>query len=155
MPEPDLACNHDFMDSLQPTNYAVTVVYLQSALWNGKQFKVVDDHFSPDFVAIWPTTQTSGREDFKKLVNMYLNAFPDLIWTSQEVISDANQSAIVQRWTLTGTFTKEFQSLQPNLHKISWHAISIIHVDNDEGKISSIRTFYDRKSFLEALSAPK
>jgi len=133
------------------TNFADTVVSLQSALWNGKQFKVVDDHFSPDIVAIWPASQTSGREDFKKkLVLPFVNAFTDLTWTSQEVISEAN--AIVQRWTLTGTFTKEYSGIPPNNHKISWQGISILHVDN-EGKISSIRTIYDQKPFLEALHA--
>jgi len=128
---------------------AELIVTCQNDLWNIRKFKVVDDFFSDDIATIYPDIQTSGKEDFKKLFLIPLfNAFPDLKFISLEVIPQGY--TIVQRWTLSGTFIKEYKGISPNKKKITWQGISFVHI-NEEGKINVIRSIYDQKPFLEAL----
>jgi len=109
----------------------------------------VDDFFTDDIATIYPDIQTSGKEDFKKLFLLPLfNAFPDLKFVSLEVITQG--FTIVQRWTLSGTFLKDFKGFVPNKKKITWQGISFVYI-NDDGKINMIRSIYDQHAFLEAL----
>eukprot|EP01124_Arcella_intermedia_P019592 TRINITY_DN26917_c0_g1_i1.p1 TRINITY_DN26917_c0_g1~~TRINITY_DN26917_c0_g1_i1.p1 ORF type:complete len:166 (-),score=40.89 TRINITY_DN26917_c0_g1_i1:33-482(-) len=143
-------------DEIEHIDVAELIVNCQNDLWNSRKFKVIDDFFSEDVAAIYPDlnhqngVQTSGKEDFKKnFVLPLFSAFPDLKFISLEVVSD-NRTAIAQRWTLIGTFEKEYKGIQPNHKKVTWQGISILHI-NQEGKINMIRSLYDQKPFLEAL----
>merc|ERR1711990_1254833 len=123
---------------------------MSTDLWNHKNFKIVDDVFSDDCVSKNPVVDTQGIEEYKhKVVLPLLDAFPDLCFVSNEVITEGN--AVVNRWTFFGTHRKAYLGFEPTDRKCSWTGVTISRF-NPEGRMTEVLTFFDLEALKKQLA---
>ena len=83
--------------------------------------------------------EVKGLEEFKKWVRGDRESFPDMKVT---ILDDfAEQDKVAMRWTLKGTFQKEFLGIQPTNKEIKTNGVEILHFEN--GKIKEAWTVFD------------
>ena len=82
------------------------------AVWNCTRraagLAEIDELFASDFVNHDPVTGPT-REDYKRELALYCQAFPDLVATPQHVIADGD--LVMVRWTARGTYAGGLGSL--------------------------------------------
>jgi steroid delta-isomerase-like uncharacterized protein len=117
-------------------------------IYNQGNLDVIDELFNPDFVyhfAGIPDYQ--GIEGVKQVATMYHTAFPDLHFTIEEQIAEADKLAL--RWTATGTHNGEFMGLPPTGNHMMVTGISFARFAND--KFAEEWTVYDTLGMMEQL----
>lgn len=71
-------------------------------VWNNKKLEAADELVASTYTHHDPQSPPcNGLEQYKEFVRYYLNAFPDLHFDIDDVISDGE--TVVTRWTATGT----------------------------------------------------
>lgn len=78
-------------------------------VWNQGNLDAVDDIVAGDFVAHAPPGETHGREDMKSFYGALHEAFPDIHFTIEDQIAEAD--TVVTRWTARATHTGTFQGV--------------------------------------------
>jgi predicted ester cyclase len=106
-------------------NAALARMYWQEAVW-GKQGKIADV-VAPDEVHHWGLgSDTHGFDEFLQRWDLFNKAFPDLVFTVDELV--AQDDLVATLWTATGTQTGAFQEIAPTNQKVSWTGINIFHM---------------------------
>jgi steroid delta-isomerase-like uncharacterized protein len=83
--------------------------------WNQGDFSVVEEVFSPDYVAHFtPPGAPTGRDAFRWTVNLYRTAFPDLQLQVDDMLADGDK--VISRVTIRGTHTGQLMNIPPT-HK--------------------------------------
>lgn len=96
-------------------------------LWHEKNYNVVDRLCAPDFVAHdLPAGMSGNREGYKKVATIIHNAFPDIHYTTEDVIADADK--VVIRWNSTCTHKGEFMGIPATNKKVSRSGITIYRI---------------------------
>ncbi len=85
-----------------------TAVRFITEVWNAGDFEVADAVIHPDYVV---PGIGQGPEAVKRNVTTFRAAFPDLVWTIDEVIGEGDQVAM--RLTLHGTHLGPFRGIAP------------------------------------------
>jgi len=81
---------------------------------NRRDMKVVDEVFSPDYIAYFRgEPPIRGREDFKVSLAAFFEAFSDLVFTVEDAIAEGDRVAI--RWSATGVHSGEYRGFPPTL----------------------------------------
>jgi steroid delta-isomerase-like uncharacterized protein len=122
----------------------------------GKQHKVpmIDEMLSNDFVEYQNYDSSGnrairGREEWKKVANMYFSAFPDLECTIEDLIAEGDK--VVSRWTTQATHKGDFLGIAPTNKRVMITGISIYRIV--EGKIVETRSILDLMGLLSQLGA--
>jgi steroid delta-isomerase-like uncharacterized protein len=97
--------------------------------FNKGNLDVIDEVCAENFVSHDPVAGDAGREESKRQIAGYREAFPDLSFTIEDVIDAGDK--VVMRWTGRGTFEKEFMGLQPTGE--SGDPVEGISIDRFEG----------------------
>jgi steroid delta-isomerase-like uncharacterized protein len=100
-------------------------------VWNGRNFAVADEVVASDFVGHAPPDEIHGPDGYKAYFAGLRDAFPDLVFTIEEQISEGDK--VVTRWSATGTHRGEFSGIPPSNTEI---AISGISIDRISGGMS-------------------
>ena len=97
-------------------------------IWNNKKLDVIDELMAADYVHHDPQSPDvpSGIEGYKQFVSYYLNAFPDLHYTIEDLLADGNTVAI--RWTATGTHQGDLPGITKTGRQISVTGMTIARV---------------------------
>lgn len=90
-----------------------------------------------------------GREEYATFLSMYFEAFPDLSFTIDEMISDDDRMGV--RWTSHGTHTGDLMDLPATGESATVTGISFLHIE--DGKITEVYNNHDRLGLLEQLGA--
>lgn len=78
--------------------------------WSGGQFAVIDEVIAPNFVYHEPALgDVPGPEGFKQIILGYRTAYPDLQFTSEEMIAEGD--LVAMRWTARGTQQGELMGI--------------------------------------------
>lgn len=85
-----------------------------------------DDLISPDFVEYNVLPVPPGRESFKHFVTMLHAAFPDMVFTIEDLISEGDK--VVVRGVVRGTHRGVFRGIAPTGKPVHWTAIHILRV---------------------------
>jgi nogalonic acid methyl ester cyclase / aklanonic acid methyl ester cyclase len=93
-----------------------------------------------------------GPEEFIDTIKNLRNAFPDLHYEEQEIISQGNKVIFIAN--VTGTHTGNFFFIPPTRNKISYEAVHI-HMIGDDGKIVEHRAIRDDLKFMYQLGLVK
>jgi steroid delta-isomerase-like uncharacterized protein len=92
---------------LSPEQHAALIRRVVEEGWNAGELAVVDEIFAADCVDHGPGPGlTPDREGYKAGVRRFRTAFPDLVFTIDELIAYADQVAL--RFTLRGTHLGPF-----------------------------------------------
>jgi steroid delta-isomerase-like uncharacterized protein len=118
-------------------------------VWNGRRLEVVDELLAPTFSNHDPNTPDlgTGPEGYKKLVNLYTTAFPDLRFSIEEMVSD--EDTLVMRWRSSGTHKGDLGGIAPTNKKIVVEGITINHIQN--GKILDQQVSWDALGMMQQL----
>lgn len=112
--------------------------------------RVIPNFFCEDVKLIDPAAQNfrGGMNNYLKLEEMYLTAFPDK--RSSIDFMSVSDNFVTVCWTCEGTHTGALGSIQPSGNKFRISGISIFEFD-DSGKIRQIRNMWDRLALLEQI----
>ena len=91
---------------------------------NGQgKLNLVDQHFDPSYRGHETMHPNLGREEFKKNIQMYRAAFPDLSMTVDEVAAAGDK--VMVRWTARGTQKGPLFGAAPTGKKAETHGITV------------------------------
>ena len=110
---------------------------------------LMDELYATDFVIHGSTESEDihGLKDAKQSMNEFLNAFPDLRYTLDDMVVEGNKVAI--RCTVTGTHKGEFMGIPSTNKKIKVQAFAIDRVV--DGKIVEEWGIYDTLDLMQQL----
>jgi len=94
--------------------HKATVQRVIAEVWNRGNFAVVDELVASDYVGHSFGTDTHGREGYTEYFATLRQGFPDLQFTVEDQIAEADQ--VVVRWAARGTHTGEYAGIAPT-HK--------------------------------------
>jgi steroid delta-isomerase-like uncharacterized protein len=111
--------------------------------------EIVKELYAPDYKSYSPsgsTTPTSQNDAFE-LTKIYLNAFPDLNHTIEELIASGDKVTV--RFIARGTHKEDFQGIPATGNRIELSAITILHIK--DGKVIEERQETDSLGFMQQL----
>jgi steroid delta-isomerase-like uncharacterized protein len=124
---------------------------VREEIWNKKNFGLANEIIGQDCVhqVHDPLTPPLGRgpQGLTKLVDVYMNAFPDAQCTVDEVISEGDR--VVVRWTARGTHTGQLLQIAPTGKKVHAGGVDIYRFV--DGKIQDHRIIWDAMGFAQQL----
>lgn len=102
------------MASLEENKNTVRRAYEEGM--NGGDIDFLDQVFTQDYVAHFPgKPPIVGLAAAKEAIGPFLRAFPDAVYTIQDLIAEGDR--VVARWTARGTHLGDFQGIPPE-HKV-------------------------------------
>ena len=122
-------------------------------IWSKGNFAVVDDLVAPDYIDHNANTSTAGPEGVREEVSLYRNAFPDLVFTIEDVIAEGDRVAV--RWTNAGTNVGDFLGIPATGRSFSVPGIDIYRLE--DGKLAEhwhVVDMYGQLIQLGLLPAP-
>jgi steroid delta-isomerase-like uncharacterized protein len=122
---------------------------LYEEVWNKRRVELVDELMSPSHAMHDNHLPDSGigPEAYKRNVARYVNGFPDLRFTVEDMVADHDKVAVC--WTISGTHKGEFRGISPTGKKISVDGITINHVA--DGKIMDSYVSWDALGLMQQL----
>lgn len=126
---------HSHMSSTQNKTTARNFV---QEIFNKGNVNEAKNFVTPDLI-YHGLDEVRGLEEFKKWILEDREAFPDMQVTIVDDI--AEQDKVAMRWTLKGTFEKEFLGIAPTHKELKTQGVEIFHFDN--GKIKEVWTIFD------------
>jgi predicted ester cyclase len=99
-------------------------------LWNAGDLAVVDDIVAPHHVHHIGDDVRHGPEGVRQMASHLREAFPDLHFVLEDVLSDADRVAV--RWTATGTQTGPFLDLEPTGRQARWTGMDMVRLHDGQ-----------------------
>jgi len=118
-------------------------------LWNQRKLAVADEIFASSYVHHDPATPDFGKgpEGVKQTAILYRNAFPDLLFTVDQMI-DTGQ-LITTRFTSQGTHKGEMRGIAPTNKPIKVEGIVVHRVSR--GRIAEGWVMWDALGLMQQL----
>ena len=138
------------------TNKAALIRHFEEVLNQGK-LHVIDEIYTDDYTLDAPVSSdgqsrdrslTQGREQLKQRVTLFRTAFPDIHFTTDEIIGEGD--SVVVRYTYRGTHQAVFAGKEPTGHSIAIMGILIAHLK--DGKIREAVSVFDSAELMKQLS---
>jgi len=93
-------------------------------IWNDHNLEAVDDFVTPDFVQHDPLSgEARGPEGMRRFVSTYLDAFPDLQFTIEDMVAEGDR--VVTHWTSRGTHKGALMGIEPTNRSVEVSGITI------------------------------
>ncbi len=129
-------------------NEALVRRYVEE-VYDQRKLEVIDEIFASDFTLHDPDYSGGkiGRQGIKRIVQTFVDAFPDLQITLDDELSSAEK--VVTRWTTRGTHQGELMGIAPTGNRIEVTAVGIWRVA--EGKIKEAWLVYDAFGMMQQL----
>ncbi len=106
------------------------------------------DLVAEDFTELDPLPgQRQGREGLAEVIAMLLAAFPDMHWTVDEMVAEAD--TVVTRFTWTGTHRGPFMGIPATEHPVTVKGVVIDQLAH--GKMQKSRILMDNLSLMQQL----
>jgi predicted ester cyclase len=103
----------------------------RSAAWAARDAAALAATHALNGVVVSPTGGVlEGRADIERVYRVWLSAFPDLVFKSEELIIDGNR--VVEMAHLSGTHTGEFFGAAPSGRRMGFAAAIVTTVENGE-----------------------
>lgn len=120
-------------------------------IFNAGNFDAVDEILATDYVHHDPTTQEfgSGMEGFKRLIEYYRAAFPDLEIRFDDQFASGDR--VVDRWTGRGTHQGEMMGIPRTDRPVTATGMSIHRIA--DGRIAETWNLYDAAGVMRQLGA--
>jgi steroid delta-isomerase-like uncharacterized protein len=105
--------------------------------------ELIDENFSFDYPSM-----EHDRQTYMNFVKLYLESFPDLKFTVEDIVAERDKVAI--HWKAQGTHKGEFWGVPPTGKKVIGRGISIIQIKN--GKIVKEWGYQNNLEFMQQIS---
>ena len=118
-------------------------------VWNNRRLDVVNELIAANHTNHDPNSPDFGKgpEAYKRLVNLYTTAFPDLHITIEDTVSEDDK--LVISWNVSGTHKGDLRGTSPTNKKMSVEGITISRHAN--GKILESRVSWDALGMMQQL----
>jgi steroid delta-isomerase-like uncharacterized protein len=110
---------------------------------NTGKLELLNQLFSEEYVG----PRGKGAAGFAQSIHSVILAFPDIKWTIEDTIAEADE--VMVRWSWTGTNAGSFDGFPPSNKQVTHNAISIFQFSGD--KISKGWMQTDRLSFYQQI----
>jgi steroid delta-isomerase-like uncharacterized protein len=123
---------------------------LYEEVWNERKMEVLKELISPSHALHEPTNTSGskiGPEAYKRTINQFLTAFPDLRFAIEDTVSENDK--VVACWTISGTHKGEYLGIPATDQKISIEGITVHHVAG--GKIMDSFANWDALGLMQQL----
>ena len=136
-------------------NKAALVRHFEEVLNQGK-LDVIDEIYTDDYTLDAPVSSdgqsrnrslTQGREQLKQRVTLFRTGFPDIHFTTDEIIGEGD--SVVVRYTYRGTHQGVFAGLEPTGCFITIMGILIAHLT--DGRIQEAVSVFDSADLMKQL----
>ncbi len=131
----------------EPTSYESIVRRYIVEFWNRQDTKVVSEVLVSEAVLISPDGVMEGISAIKAFQNTYANAFSDLNFSINDVIS--TEDGIKVEWILQGTHDGEIAGIAPTWQKVELKGTSTYLLANS--KITQEVMLYDKVDLFQQL----
>ncbi|NJB93201.1 ester cyclase [Xanthomonas arboricola] len=111
--------------------------------------KLAEKFLSPDVTIHFAGQSQQGRETYLGLVASNKEAFPDLVWTVNQMVADGDTVAI--RYTMTGTHRGTFAGVAATGRPVTAQSMAFYRLKN--GKIVEERAQLDLLAVLQQIGA--
>jgi steroid delta-isomerase-like uncharacterized protein len=87
---------------------------LVAEVWNAGDLDIIDELLAPEWVRHDPAApeQLRGPDGFRRFVEMYRSAFPDLRFTVEDQVAEGDR--VATRWSAVGTHQEELMGMPPS-----------------------------------------
>jgi steroid delta-isomerase-like uncharacterized protein len=117
-------------------------------VWNKKNLDAIDELIAADYVDhTLPPGLPAGREGARAFIGTYLNAFPDVKLTIEDMITEGDK--VVTRWTATGTHTGELMGIPATGKRITVTGLDITRFSG--GKSVEFWGQFDQMGMMQQL----
>ena len=129
-------------------NEALVRRYVEE-VYDQRKLEVVDEIFASEFTFHDPDLPGGARgpEGIKRVVKIFLDAFPDLQVTLDDELSSGDK--VVTRWTTRATHQGELMGIAPTGRRIEVTGVGIWRVA--EGKIAEAWLIFDAFGMMQQL----
>jgi steroid delta-isomerase-like uncharacterized protein len=110
---------------------------------------LAEDFLSPKIVMHFGGHQQQGRDAYLAVVAANRDAFPDLVWTVDDMVADGDTVAV--RYTMTGTHRGNFAGVAPTNKPIVAQSTAFYRLA--DGKIVEERAQLDMLGVLQQMDA--
>ena len=132
---------------MSTVNKALVLRYITEVLNKGN-VALIDEMVAQSFLSHDPIgPDIHGPDGVKQCNTMYLNAFPDLQFTVEEVIAESD--IVVWRWTAHGTHLGEILGIAPTRKQAVSTGTVTCHIAN--GKLQETWINWDALGLLQQL----
>lgn len=129
--------------SMSEKNKAIVRTIYEEAL-NKRKLSLLDEIVSPNYVG---PTGKKGPLAFAEPVSQLIQAFPDIVWTIEELIGEGEKVLITWEWS--GTQHQKFQHIDSSGLSIKNVGMAVYQLEN--GKVTESKVYTDRLGFLQEL----
>src|SRR5712691_12027400 len=130
-----------------------TIARRFSEVWSQGGQSVIDELFSTDYRDHSPGLETFGispnKEGYKKLLGMFLGAFPDMATRTEDVVAEGDK--VVVRWSGSGTHKAAFAGIPASNKRVTFGGTTILRVAN--GKVAEEWTYGDQLGLMVQIGA--
>jgi steroid delta-isomerase-like uncharacterized protein len=127
---------------------ALAAAHEYLAAWNARDAERVLASFSHGGTYTDPTVGTLSGPAIAGYVAALCAAFPDLHFDDEGILT-AGENVVVARWVMGGTQHGPLAGRPPMGREIAVPGIDVI--TTEDGKVRSVRGFFDQKTFFEQL----
>lgn len=129
---------------------AALVARSMDELLNEREIAAIEDYHHETLAYFRSSDVPGDREALRDDVLMFLDAFPDLDATIEEVFVDADDPTLVTlRYSISGTHAGTFESIPPTDEHIDAQGIAVAEFDGD--KIAHFSLVFDNLGMLQDL----
>jgi predicted ester cyclase len=134
-------------------NYKHLIIRFVEELWNQRKLAVADEIFDMDCRTFQlrsgspATAEPRGPQVIKAHISEWLSGFPDLQFTIEQMIAEADKVSTLL--VMEGTHTGEWLGIQPNGKRLSIRMMTIHRIQN--GKIIEDWVIVESLGFFQQL----
>jgi steroid delta-isomerase-like uncharacterized protein len=110
---------------------------------------LAEEFLSPNVVMHFAGQRQQGRDSYVAIVAANQVAFPDLVWTVEDIVADGDTVAV--RYTMTGTHRGDFAGVPPTGKAVVAQSMAFYRLV--DGKIVEERAQLDMLSVFQQLGA--
>lgn len=116
-------------------------------VWTNKNLDKIADFISENFVLHVGNDEYRGFAPLKQSLMSYQKAFPDLMFTLEDLIAENDR--VVELWSATGTHRGEFQGIPPTNKHAKISGVDIVTIR--DGKIIERWAYADFQGLMKQL----
>jgi steroid delta-isomerase-like uncharacterized protein len=110
---------------------------------------LAEEFLSPNIAMHFAGQQQRGRDAYLAVVAANRDAFPDLVWTVEDMVTDGD--TVTVRYTMTGTHRGTFAGVPPTNKTVAAQSMAFYRLA--DGKIVEERAQLDMLAVLQQLGA--
>jgi steroid delta-isomerase-like uncharacterized protein len=117
-------------------------------IWSQGNLDVIDELYDPSYVYHSPQLgEIRGGDGLKQVVTMWRTGYPDLVFTSEELIAEGD--LVAQRWSCVGTHEHELMGIPATGKRTTATGVNIVRYKN--GRAIEEWTNWDALGWLQQL----